>query len=183
MVADTIHYQTDFTRSIEQLSAKGAAASGKLVLGLVETKLAGSAEFTAKGIVKPLSGRYCTRPSLKVTLSFKPTTVYVARQYPQGSCEFDITMGHEMKHIAVYQRYLDDLAVEVQSEMKEKLGTAISYYDNVELGEKDLQARTAAVLLPYLDRGAVESARRQALVDSPEEYARLDVFQSKCSPR
>src|ERR1035437_3252369 len=103
VVAEDIDVKPDFSRSIEQLGAGGAATAGRMVLGLVETKLTGAVEFTAPGIVKPFSGRYCMRPSLKLTLAFKPTTLYVAREHAQGTCEFNITMDHERKHIGVYQ--------------------------------------------------------------------------------
>ena len=46
-----------------------------------------------------------------------------------------------------------------------------------------LEQRAAAILQPYLERGAQESARRQALVDTPEEYFRLETFQARCGPR
>ena len=183
VVAEDIEFKPDFTRSIEELGAKGAATVGRIVLGLVETKLTGAVEFTAPGIVKPLSGRYCMRPSLRLTLAFKPTTLYVAREHPAGSCEFDITMDHEKKHIGVYQAYLDKLALDVRDELREQLGDRIQYFDTAEAGETRIRQSAAAILQPYLERGAQESARRQALVDTPEEYFRLESFQARCGPR
>ena len=183
VVGEDIEVKTDFTRSIGQLSANGAATVGRMVLGLVETKLTGAVEFTAPGVVKPLSGRYCMRPSLKLTLAFKPTTLYVAREHAAGSCEFDITMDHEKKHIAVYQKYLDQMALDVRDELREQLGDRIQYFDSAAAGETSIRQRSAAILQPYLERGAQESAKRQALVDTPEEYFRLENFQAKCSPR
>ena len=183
VIGEDIDVKTDFTRSIEQLSATGAATVGRMVLGLVETKLTGAVEFTAPGIVKPLSGRYCMRPSLKLTLAFKPTSLYVAREHAAGSCEFDITMDHEKKHIAVYQKYLDQMALDVRDELREKLGDSIQYFDSAEAGETSIRQRAATILQPFLERGAVESAKRQALVDTPEEYFRLETFQARCSPR
>ena len=183
VVAEDIEFKQDFTRSIEQLSAHGAAKVGRMVLGLVETKLTGAVEFTAPGIVKPLSGRYCMRPSVKLTLAFKPTTLYIAREHPAGSCEFDITMNHEKKHISVYQTYLDKMALDVRDELREQLGDRIQYFDSAEAGETSIRQRAASILQPYLERGAQESAKRQALVDTPEEYFRLETFQARCSPR
>jgi len=183
VVAEDIEFKPDFTRSVEQLGAKGAAKVGRIVLGLVETKLTGAVEFTAQGIVKPLSGRYCMRPALKLTLAFKPTTLYVAREHPAGSCEFDITLAHEKKHIGVYQTYLDKLALDVRDELREQLGDSIQYFDSADAGETSIRQRAAAILQPYLERGAQESAKRQALVDTPEEYFRLETFQARCGPR
>lgn len=182
VLAEQVTYETDFNRSIAQLSEKGAATTGRMVLGLVETKLGGSVEFTAKGIVKPLSGRYCMRPSLAVKLAFKPTTLYIARQHAEGSCEFDITMAHEQKHIRVYQAYLDEMAGEVERELRAQLGDNIQYFDNAAAGETHMRERATTVLRPFLDRGAEEIAKRQARVDTPEEYFLLETFQSRCGP-
>jgi hypothetical protein len=181
VLAEPLAYQSDFTRSIEQLSAKGAASTGRMVLGLVESRLAASVEFSARGIVKPLSGRYCMRPSLAVKLAFKPTTLYVASQYPKGSCEFDITMAHEQKHIQVLQSYLDELAGEVERELRAKLGDNIQYFDSAAAGEAQMNERASTILKPFLDRGMEEVGRRQAKVDTPEEYFFLETFQSRCS--
>jgi hypothetical protein len=181
VVAEPVSYQADFTRSIEQLSAKGAASTGRMVLGLVESRLAASVEFSARGIVKPLSGRYCMRPSLAVKLAFKPTTLYVASQHAKGSCEFDITMAHEQKHIEVLRNYLEELAGEVERELRAKLGDGIQYFDSAAAGETQMNERASTVLKPFLDRGMEEVNRRQARVDTPEEYFFLENFQSRCS--
>jgi hypothetical protein len=182
VTGEPVSYESDFSLSIAQLSARGAASTGRMVLGLVESKLGGSIEFAAKGIVKPLSGRYCMRPALNVKLAFRPTTLYVASDYAQGSCEFDITMAHEQKHIAVYQKFLEEMAVDVGRELREKLGDNIQYFDNAVAGEAGMKESAAKILKPYLDRGMEEVAKRQARVDTPEEYFRLESFQSRCTP-
>lgn len=182
VTGEPVRYETDFTRSIDYLSAKGAASTGRMVLGLVETKLGGNIDFSARGIVKPLSGRYCMRPSLAVTLAFKPTTLYVAREHAPGSCEFDITMAHEQKHIAVYQKYLEEMTAEVERELRGRLGDTIHYFDSAAAGEADMHERASKILKPILDRGMAEAARLQAKVDTPEEYFFLETFQSRCAP-
>jgi hypothetical protein len=179
---EPVRYETDYTRSIESLSAKGAASTGRMVLGLVESKLGGTIDFAAKGIVKPLSGRYCMRPTLNVKLAFRPTTLYIAREYAQGSCEFDITMAHEQKHIAVYQKVLEEMATRVEQELRAQLGDTILYFDSAAAGEADMQQRAMNILKPMLDRGMADVGRLQARVDTPEEYFFLESFQSRCTP-
>ena len=52
-----------------------------------------------------------------------------------------------------------------------------------EMAKKDSKvAPTVETLKPYLDRGMEEVAKRQARVDAPEEYFRLESFQSRCTP-
>ena len=182
VTGEPVTYESDFNQSIAQLSARGAASTGRMVLGLVESKLGGSIEFSAKGIVKPLSGRYCMRPALNVKLAFRPMKLYVASDYAQGSCEFDITMAHEQKHIAVYQKFLEEMATDVGRELGEKLGDNIQYFDSAAAGEAGMRESAAKILKPYLDRGMEEVAKRQARVDTPEEYFRLESFQSRCTP-
>lgn len=172
---------TDFSMSSAQLSARGADMAGRTVLGLIETKLSSSLAMSANGVVKPLSGRYCMRPSLQLRLAFDPTTIFVASEYPKGSCRSDITMGHEMKHLRVYDAFLVKLGARLEAELQEKFGNRIHYFANVAEGEKYLSETTRTLLAPYLERGMEQVNKLQTEVDSPEEYFRLDQFQSRCS--
>ncbi len=181
VAAEPVGHATDFSLSSAQLSQRGVESAGRMVLGLIETKLSSSLSASANGVVKPLSGRYCMRPSLQVRLAFDPTTIYVASEYPKGSCRFDITMGHEMKHLRVYDDFLVKLAAQLETELQAKFGNRIHYFADVGAGGKFLDDTTRTLLGPYLESGMAQVNKLQAAVDSPEEYFRLDQFQARCS--
>ena len=178
--SDQPDFATDLGQPAAALTARGAATSGRLVLGLIETKLAYSASFSANGVVKPLSGRFCMRPSVQLRLAFRPMTVFVAREHPKGSCEFEITMGHEMKHVRTYEKFLAELGDTIEADLRGRFGDRIYYFDSAAEGEKFLKDMTRTTLAPYIDSGMAEVEKRQRQIDSPEEYFRLDGFQARC---
>ncbi len=178
--AEQPDFATDLSQSAAALTARGAATSGRLALGLIETKLAYSAAFAANGVVKPLSGRFCMRPSVQVHLAFRPMTVFIARENPKGSCEFEITMGHEMQHVRAYEKFLAELSDTIEADLRTRFGDRIHYFEGAADGEKFLKEMTRTTLTPYIDNGMIEIEKRQRQIDSPEEYFRLDQFQARC---
>jgi hypothetical protein len=173
-------YKTDYSRSAQELTAKGAAAIGRVTLGYIETRLRSSLAFAGTGIVHPLTRRYCVRPDLQVALEFAPTVLYVAREQPQGSCEFAITLEHEMQHFREYQLFLAELGEKVEKELQAQFAGRIFYFESAREGEKRLQRMAQDRIEGYLQDGMAEARGRQAKHDTPEEYFQLERFQAAC---
>src|SRR5882724_1196461 len=108
--AAPVRFDTDFSQTSSQLTARGAHAAGHIVLGLTETRLKSSISFGGNGVVKPVTGRYCMRPAVLVKLAFDPMVLLVASEQKEGGCAHNITLGHEVRHMRVYTRYLETLA-------------------------------------------------------------------------
>lgn len=176
-----VRYDTDFSQSSSQLTARGAQAAGRIVLGLTETQLKGAISFGGNGVKKPFTGRFCMRPVVAVKLAFEPMRLSVAREQKEGSCEHKLTMDHEMRHMRVYARYLDDLALRINAELKAKLGDRILYFKDTAAADAEMQALTSSTLKPYIENGLAEVQKLQKAVDSPEEYARMDALQARCA--
>jgi len=177
---EPVRYDTDFSQSSSQLTARGAQAAGRIVLGLTETQLKSQLTFGGNGVVKPITGRYCMRPVIGVKLSFDPMVLHVAREQKEGSCEHKITLDHENRHMRVYARYLDDLAGQVERQLKQEFGDRILYFPNTAAAETEVQKLAAGILKPYMDSGLAQVQEKQKVVDSPEEYARMDTLQAHC---
>ena len=178
--AAPITWATDFTKSTEDLTTMGAASSGRRVLGLTQTNLKWSASLNSNGITRSLDGRHCLRPSIKVRLAFEPMTVLVSREFAPGSCIFDITMAHEMKHVQTYERFLPRVQDLVRRELDTRFGQRIFHFSSEAEAERQVQSLTREYLVPFVDRSMQEVTALQAAVDSPEEYFRLDTFQAAC---
>ncbi|MBM3347957.1 MAG: hypothetical protein FJY55_15920 [Betaproteobacteria bacterium] len=175
-----ITYTTDFSKSTQELSRRGAASTGRRVLGLTLTNLKWSASLGSQGIMQRIGGQHCLRPSIKVRLAFEPMTVLVGREFAPGSCIFDITMGHELKHVATYERFLPRAQAAVQRELEARFGQRIFTFDSEAEAERQVHALTRDYVAPFVDRSMQEVTALQAAVDSPEEYFRLDTFQAAC---
>ena len=176
----------DFTQSTAALTARGAnrhalaAGAGRVVEGLTEVQLKRSVSIGGSGIVKPLSGRYCIRPEVQVTLAYQPMTVLVSSAQKPGSCEHALTLNHEMKHVRAYERYIDELSAEIESGLQALLGDGIHYFASAPEGERALDTKINKKIDEIVSTGMTRVQQRQSAIDTPEEYGRLDLMQSKC---
>lgn len=176
----------DLGQSTAALTARGAgvhalaAGAGRVVEGLTEVELKSSVSIGGSGIVKPLSGRYCTRPAVQVTLAYQPMTVMVSSAQKPGSCEHAITLNHEMKHVRAYERYIDELRNEVEAGLQALLGDGIHYFASAAEGERTLDTKIHEKINGVMAAGMTRVQQRQSAIDTPEEYGRLDLMQSKC---
>lgn len=175
-----VSYRTDFSLSSQQLTAIGAASAGRLTLGLTQTNLKSSVSLGAKGITQRFTGRHCMRASVHVRLAFEPMTVYVNRDHPRGSCAHEITMGHELKHVRVYEIFLAEVSEKIERELRAQFGEGIRYFASEAEAEKQVENLTHQYLAPFVHESMNAVTARQAKVDSAEEYFRLDRFQAAC---
>jgi hypothetical protein len=176
-----MEYATDFSLSATDLNARGAAAAGQMTLGYIETRLKVTLGASGNGLVHPLTRRYCVRPQVEISLAFAPTTLYVAREQPEGSCEFGLVMDHELKHFREYERFLAELTREVEKELPAVFDKVL-HFGSRDAGEKAIGEMISAYLTPRLQRAQADIAARQAKFDTPEEYFRLDRYRDSCAP-
>jgi ribosomal protein S7 len=177
---EPVRLTIDHSHSAARLSAEGAAKSGSLILGIASAQMKSSVSLTGGAITSPLSGKHCMRPGVEVRLSVNPLLVRIASEQAEGSCEYGLTLRHEMRHVQVYERYLDDLAPRVEAALRGGIEDRIYLAPNRATGERDMAARVDAVLRPLIEQAMREVETRQAAVDSAEEYARLDSEQARC---
>jgi len=183
VVTKPVSYTYDFSQSTRDLTSRGAHRAGTVVLGLVEAEIRSEASVGLNGIKQTLGGRYCMRPSLTVKLAFEPMTLFIANEQPEGSCAFRITMDHELKHIAVYQEYLDEFAARVHGDLGRALGDEIVYVSSRAQADAHVRSVIEKTLAPYMQAVQDEVRARQARVDSPAEYGRLERHQRWCAGR
>ena len=175
-----INVATDFTRSSAELTTMGAASAGRMVLGLTQTNLKWAVSFSGNGLTRRASGKHCMRPTIKVRLAFEPMTILVGSEQRENSCAFNITMDHERKHVTIYERFLGEVSVQVESELRSRFGNRIFYFGSEAEAEKHVQTVTRDYLAPIVDKSMQEVTVRQAVIDTPEEYFRLETFQNAC---
>jgi hypothetical protein len=125
----------------------------------------------------PLFGKSCVYPTvLEITATYKPT-ISLSNDIVPGSCMYNMTLEHEMKHIQVDINTLNEFIPSIK-----KIGTATLAMnlskesidtDKVADRQKEISDKVAKALN---DAGAkLQEARilRQQSVDTREEYTRL----------
>ncbi|NJN40765.1 MAG: hypothetical protein HC807_08085 [Gammaproteobacteria bacterium] len=183
VITRPVSYTYDFSQSIDQLTARGGHRAGTVVLGLVETGIRSEVTLGMNGFKSFFRGGYCMRPRVAVQLAFDPMTLYVASEQPEGSCAFRITMEHELKHVAVYQEYLEEFGARVSSDLGRALGDGIVYVGSRTEADAHVRGVLERTLAPYMQAVQEEVRARQARVDSPAEYALLDRHHAWCAGR
>ncbi len=180
VIAAPTQHELDLTQSAAQLGTRGAAAAGRLILGITSAQMKSSVSAGGNALTAPFSRRYCVRPQVEVTLAVEPLKVAIAREHAPGSCEHALTLSHEMKHVLVYERYLAELVTEVEAALKAQVGERVRHFASRADGERELPMLIEQSVKPLIEAGMRQAQQRQAAVDTPDEYARLDALQARC---
>ena len=163
----------DDTTGFDELTTKsGASPERHRTYGLTVVNFGHETESRLRMLEETSSGRTCATPDVDVVLSMRPATVYVARELSGDACQHEATRQHEMQHVAAYRELLEQAAVQLRAELP--AAVAVSWTGPT---ATDVRARFDDALRGYMRefmRAQHERlAERQALIDSPEEYARV----------
>ncbi|GAB6053532.1 hypothetical protein JCM17960_23520 [Magnetospira thiophila] len=101
-------YNTKTLNDLRRLTGAGNYADGTQVLGLTRRLL--DYRLQARTRTETNDGRqFCVSLSkVDLHLGFKDFEVYIARRYQPGSCAYRVTKEHELTHVALYRRELND---------------------------------------------------------------------------
>ena len=149
------------------------ARGGQQVLGLTRGTATVRFETRVAAYVDP-SGRWeCASPQITVRYGFSPMTVYVAREFPPGSCAYREIHEHEMRHVRAYQAHLKAIEKTLADALQARFaGTAPWRGPRGETNAR-LQAELQERWVPFVKREINKVDAAQALIDTPEEYARV----------
>ena len=170
---DKISFNTKYSYRLLTSMSGEKMRPGSQVLGLTRTN--GVARFALNmPAIQDATERYeCASPQITLTLGFKQMTVYVGKEFPVGSCAYKEILEHEMRHVKTYQAHVETVEKAVQEDISRRFvtgsfwrGLAGASFERV---SKELDERW----LPYVNREIQKVELAQALIDSPEEYARL----------
>lgn len=149
------------------------ARPGSQILGL--TRGNAFAHFTSSTpLYVDRSGRWeCASPQLTLTLGFSPMTVYVAKEFPEGGCAYKEIYQHELRHVQAYQAHLASIEKDLSEALNRRFATGGPWRGPVGQTRADLQRELDERWLPYIQREFARADEAQALIDTPEEYARV----------
>ena len=169
-----VSYKTDYTLPTSRLTEMAATGTGRLVHGLTRTNMRSLVTVGSNGITNPVTGAHCLRPIVDVRLAFEPMTVFITRDQPQGSCQFDVTMRHELQHVTVYQTFLDTAARDVEKYLRDHFGNRVYYFDSAEQAQQQMSDETSKRIGPFVEEEMNRVRDLQAPLDTPDEYLRLE---------
>ena len=154
-----------------QRQTMGQPSAGWLPIGLTLTER--GLQFGLTMRQQQLSDHsYCSEvASVQASLLYHRIDVYIAREYPRGSCQYNSIVDHERRHVGIYHDTLAEFAPRIENTFYDVLGKMKPVHNNDP--ERALQhymeklERATAPLFDELDRVA---SSRNASMDTPENY-------------
>lgn len=161
--------------SIKALNNLGAeiARPGQQVLGLTRGLASATATARTPTFVDKLNRWECGSPQITVRYGFSPITVYVASEFPPGSCAHREIYEHEMRHVRTYQEHIASIEKLLGELLNDRFATDAPW--RAQAGELTprLQRELDQRWLPMVRREIRRGDAMQALIDSDEEYQRV----------
>lgn len=172
--AAPVTFTEDYSQSLRTLTARhdGAQIHHRTV-GLTEGRLAYESTLESKGLEDRAGGRVCARPSVRVVFSATPMVVFIAREVADDACRRNLILEHEMKHVAVYREYLNELVAATRRELPSLYGERVVYARDAHESQETMRRRLKTFMHGFMQAHYTEIKRRQADIDTPEEYTRL----------
>lgn len=158
-----------------ELNHLGAALAqpGKQVLGLTRSNAVVQFSTQTPRYVDRSGRNECASPQLALTLGFSPMTVYVAKEFPAGSCAYQEIYQHELRHVKAYQAHLASIEKDLADTLNRRFATDGPWHGPAGETSARLQRELDERWLPYVQREIARGNDAQALIDTPEEYARV----------
>ncbi|MBU1363574.1 MAG: hypothetical protein KKE51_07090 [Gammaproteobacteria bacterium] len=166
---------TNTEYSYQSLTNIGAALArpGKQVLGLTRGNATVGFASNTPAITDP-SGRWeCASPQITLSFGFSPMTVYVAREFPEGSCAYKEILDHEMRHVEAYRKHIANIEKALTESLTARFATGAIWRGPVGQTAARLRQELDARWAPYVQRQIKLVDEAQAKIDTAEEYERV----------
>lgn len=143
------------------------------VLGL--TKSQAVVNFSTQSAILPdPTGQWeCATHQITIEYGFKPITVYVGREFPEGTCAFKEIVEHEQKHVRAYQEHAKAIEAELTQAFKQRFASTTPIRGPAGEAQQRLQRELNDNWMPFVKRMMDQVEHTQKLIDSPEEYQRV----------
>jgi hypothetical protein len=115
--------------------------------------------------------------TIEVMLHIKPT-IFIASEFPQGSCMHNSIMGHEQKHIQVDREIVNKYAALIgqafQNDVSQYRVFGPFPTSNQDAALEQVKTRMQNILRQYTDQMSTERKSRQQQIDNLGEYERVN---------
>lgn len=147
---------------------------GGLMKGGIETRQ----KMNFGILTNQTTGQVCFwHDSIDVLIHIKPT-IYVASEFPEGSCMHNAILEHEQKHVTVDREIVNKYAQLIGKALEAEI-SRYRIYGPVSLSqqpalESQLKTRIQSLIGAYTAQMSEERRNRQQQIDNLEEYERVN---------
>lgn len=168
-----ITYNTEYSfRSLTNIAAD-LARPGRHVLGLTRGNATVSFASNTPSIVDSRGRWECASPQITLSYGFNPMTVYVAREFPRGTCAFQEIHEHEMRHVDAYLRHINSIEKELTDTLTARFAGEKIWRGPVGQTGRLIQQEFNARWVPYVQQQIKRVDEAQAKIDTTAEYERV----------
>lgn len=159
------------TASLKQINASanshGLVKKGALALGLTESEVEASSKMRFVG--EPDGDALCVGlTEMEVRFGHTKFQVHLPKEYPKGTCQYDVVHRHEMAHVDVYRSALRKYAAIMREELKRTVRSAGAVRAaTMTEGQQALQGKLQKVTEDVTHRFEEELRRLHAEIDAP----------------
>lgn len=150
---------------------KQALRRGQFVVGLTLVRQRYDMRWNYRGLREQNGARSCLRSRIEVTLTLTQQ-VYVASEFPLGSCGYDEVIAHEQRHVAANLAQLDNTARFVEDSLREQEGGAAPWLGEPDALRDAVLARARRGWMSQIESHFREVDREHAKIDTVEESQR-----------
>ncbi|MGL5632687.1 MAG: hypothetical protein ACRDD3_10020 [Azovibrio sp.] len=143
------------------------------VLGLTRSQAVVSFSIQSSILPDPTGQWECATHQINVEYGFKPITVYVGKEFPEGTCAFKEIYEHEQKHVRAYQDHAKTIEAEITHAFKQRFAGTTPIRGPAGEAQPRLQQELNERWIPFVKRMMEQVEHTQKLIDSPEEYQRV----------
>ncbi|MAZ02103.1 MAG: hypothetical protein CMN56_03090 [Sneathiella sp.] len=170
------------SQQIEQIAKKSGFAKSLRhanLLGLTHSSIGPSLGVATK--YKALeAGQNCLRLDwVKLTFGARKTNVYIDRKYRKSSCAYKAILKHEMEHVRINERVIEEYLPIITNELEERAaGVKPFYTKSPKDAGRSIVNRLMFELDPVLEEFNKARMAANDLIDTPAAYAET---QAKCT--
>ena len=169
----------DHRHSIAELGRISGLGHNVRALGLMKPDLVIETRPHAQGL--PIGNKFCFWiTGFDVSLRYRRVDVFIAREYPVGSCQYKAVLEHEEEHVRVSRQNLEEFAPRIRRALTSLLiptGQQPAKVVSAAAARRNVKGISDELLQPIYKEMMASLVRAQKDVDSPVEYARV---QRKC---
>ncbi len=172
-IEEKIIFNTQY--SYKSLTNIGAALArpNNQVLGLTRGNAAVSFATSSPTVIDRTGRWECTSPQITVTYGLSPITVYVAKEFPEGTCAYKEIYEHEMRHVKTYQAHIIEIEKGLVDALNARFSTGSPWRGPAGQTSVKLQQELNERWTPFVQREFKRVEEAQAMIDTPEEYERV----------
>lgn len=143
-------------------------------IGLTYAEISLGLSASTRSLPRP-GGGYCVYlDEVQAKFGLDRLSVYVGREYPQGSCEYRTILDHENEHVVINR----EIVREYGPRLRQSLARELERFDPLFAPSVNMGARRAVADLqqrvqPLMDALKLEQRRRNGAIDTDHNYGAL----------